>query len=133
MRQLTDNLAALGPAAERNDLSEVRSRLDSARGSAAQISGGLAGAATTMSQGSLIRTQFQAAADAGGVLRDTLDDLNGKLGGAQPPDEEAGARLQQSVTEFNAAVERVSLACSNHFSAAVVEPTTSVPPTRTTR
>lgn len=132
IRQLTDSLNAIGPASERNDLTAVLAQLDTARGSADRISGGLGAAAAAMTPSSLVRTEFQQAAASGAGLRDTLDGLRGVLTGDRPQGDET-AQLQNSVTGFNTAVERVSLACSNVFSAATVEPTTTVVPTRTTR
>ncbi|BAW08571.1 hypothetical protein [Nocardia seriolae] len=131
IRQLSDGLSGIGPASERNDLNAVLDQIDSARGAADTISGGLGAAAATMTASSLIRTEFQNAATSGADLRSTLDGLRAALAGGPGPGDQS-AQLQTAITAFNTALERLSLACSSNFSATTVEPTT-VSPTRTAR
>lgn len=128
IRQLTDSLNALGPASQRNDVNGVLDQLDSARRAADQISGRLGAAATVMSTPSLIRTEFQNASDSSAGVRDTVDALRGAVTGNGPQGDQS-AQLQSTVTAFNTSVERLTLACSNFFSASTVERTTA-PPTR---
>ncbi|MFI1918086.1 hypothetical protein [Nocardia sp. NPDC020380] len=129
IRRLTDGLNGLQSASQRNDLDAVLQQLDSARQAADRIGGGLSTAAAAMSTPSLIRTEFENASASGAGLRDTLDGLRAVLTGNRAQDDQS-AQLQNSVTAFNTSVERLSLACSNLFSASTVEPTTTVPPSR---
>lgn len=133
LRQLSDSLTAVGPASERNDLTAVLDNLSTARQAADQLSGGLGAAANAMTQPSLIYTDFRTAADSGAGLRDMLTGLHDTLQAGRVQEDQS-PQLQSAVTAFNSSVERLSLACSNYFSAATVEPTTTTPrPTRTTR
>ncbi|MFJ4656973.1 hypothetical protein ACIP5Y_37400 [Nocardia sp. NPDC088792] len=56
-----------------------------------------------------------------------MNKLRAVLTGNRTQDDRS-AELQTSVTGFNTSVERLSLACSNLFSASTVDPTTTVPP-----
>ncbi|WP_280410242.1 hypothetical protein [Nocardia brasiliensis] len=132
LRQLGDNLTALGPAAQRNDRTAVLQNLAAARDAADLLGLGLGTAAGAMNGAALIGPEFRGAADSAVRLRDTVGGLYDAVTAGRGEDDRS-PQLQEAMQAFDAAVQRLSLACSAYFSAATVDPTTTPPPTRTTR
>ncbi|AFU03986.1 hypothetical protein [Nocardia brasiliensis] len=131
LRQLGDNLTALGPAAQRNDRAAVLQSLAAARDAADRLGIGLGTAAGAMNGAALIGPEFRGAADSAVRLRDTVGGLYDAVTAGRG-EEDRSPQLQGAIQAFDAAVQRLSLACSAFFAAATVDPTTTPPPTRVT-
>lgn len=131
LRQLDDSLTALGPVFEHRDLPGALAQLDSAWLSADRISGRLDTAADAMTPASPIQIEYRNASESGTHLRDRLTEVRGALAAGQSQIDQS-PRLQPAVTAFYGSVQRLSPACSNHFSASTADTTTG-PTARPTR